>query len=672
VADLPPPPPGYELDSLPPPPAGYSVEETGQSEGGRSFLSRLAGKTGDQLSSAASNFWHKGVAPFIPGTEDATRAGQGMLDLVSTNPVKTGKSYLQGMADIGGQVGTAAKEGRYGEALARLPGFLTSAVPGVGAPYNEAVTQAISGDPGGSVGTVASMVGNFLLGSKGPKLAEGMLNVPTRLRGMIAPNVNNPVQESALQWAENQKIPMSVGQRSGQAGIQRVEQGLENAPGASTKAQTFYRNQQDAIAKTGDRIAQQVSPTTTNEYGAAQAINQRLQQRIARIKSQSDNLYDQVRAGAAKNQQSVQVGTQTSPVVGPNGQPLTTPVMQVLDSPIDLNVQRAQLQPIWDDINRLMPEARKASSPAYSALKDLMGSKDSQMSAMDFDKFLGAVKAISRDGASPYLTNQSQALARKIITGGEQQLTQALAKADPTIPATLKSARNTVRAYYSTADLLDDINNVNQEPGVLFDNLTRGGDRVVNTLKDLSKVAPKELSTVGRVFIEDLLNKATKEGGFKRAPGMLQAWDRLGPETKALMFGKQANDIDQFMLAAKALTTDKNPSGTAKMIAALGPYGAAGAALFSALTGNPLAVGAVATEMATARAAANLLFTPGIGKSFTATTTSLPGAATTTGIGAASQQRTFPASQLNDFAAAQGMTPQDAQAKLEAQGWRIQ
>lgn len=596
----------------------------------------LLDRATDAAKRFGSSLWDQ-VAPLVPGTKQATAAGQGMIDMVTHNPIDTARAMGAQTSGIAGDVADAFRGGRYGESVARLPGVAANLVlPGVGAAYNKAVTQATTGDVSGSLGASLGVAANAAIGSKMPQAAEGLTNLPTSLRRMM-PNVNNPVQESALQWAENKGIPLSVGQRSGQTGIQRVEQTLPNMPGAATKAQDFYRSQEGAIARTGSDVAQQLSPITTNEYGAGQAVNARLQQRIARVKGQSDNLYNQVRAGAAKNQQMVQVGTTTSPIVSPSGQAIQTPITATIDSPIDLNVQRAQLQPVWDDINRLMPEARKASSPAYSALSNLMTSKDTQISAMDFDKYLGAVKALSRDGTSPYLTNQSQALARKIITGGEQQLNQALATADPTLPQTLRSARNTVKSYYATADLLDDINNTNQEPGVLFDNLTRGGDRVVGTLKDLSKVAPKEMATVGRVFMEDLLNKATKEGGFTRAPGIMAQWDKLGPETKALLFGPQTQDIDQFMIAAKALTKNLNPSGTASKLAAWGVYGAGGAALYAAVTGNPLLLGGFATEMATARAAANLLFTPGIGKTFSAPSFSAPGALTTLGISGASQ-----------------------------------
>jgi glutamine synthetase adenylyltransferase len=80
------------------------------------------------------------------------------------------------------------------------------------------------------------------------------------------------------------------------------------------------------------------------------------------------------------------------------------------------------------------------------------------------------------------------------------------------------------------------------------------------------------------------------------------------------LFGKSANDIDNFMIAAKRLTARKNPSETAMTMRALASYGQGGTALLGLLTGHPGVAGAFAGGMAASRAAAQLLFTPGLGR----------------------------------------------------------
>ena len=106
-----------------------------------------------------------------------------------------------------------------------------------------------------------------------------------------------------------------------------------------------------------------------------------------------------------------------------------------------------------------------------------------------------------------------------------------------------------------------------------------------NTLSDLQKVAPREMKTVGRTFLDGLVEKATKEGGFDRSSGVKADWERLGPETKELLFGKQlTGELDKFFLAAKRLTSPLNASGSGHMITALGSLGAAGEIMRTLIT----------------------------------------------------------------------------------------
>jgi hypothetical protein len=65
------------------------------------------------------------------------------------------------------------------------------------------------------------------------------------------------------------------------------------------------------------------------------------------------------------------------------------------------------------------------------------------------------------------------------------------------------------------------------------------------------------------------MTKATAEGGFGRAQGLLADWQRLGPQTKQLLFRDAAHvkDLDNFFLLAKKLAENPNPSGTALTLA---------------------------------------------------------------------------------------------------------
>lgn len=446
--------------------------------------------------------------------------------------------------------------------------------------------------------------------------------VTSTLRRMI-PNVNNPTEEAALASVEP-TVDMSVGQRTGQAGLQRVESGLENFPGSANRAQQFYEKQADQLATTGRNIAASGGGQQTNAVGAGQAVGERLTQRIARLKSQANRFYDDVKGAAAANQKTVQTGSTTSPILGPNGQAISTPTYQTLETPVEMTPYRAALRPVYEDLMRAMPEARRAASPAFQALRNLVEDQSPYMNAMDFDKSLGAIKAIARNGENPYLTSQSQGIAKQMVAQGEKQLQDALRTAGPNVVGKLRSARNMVRSYYDTGELLAGLHD---EPAALYQNLVNGGDRSFKTLSTLQQLAPHELRTVGRTFLEGLMDKATKEGGFSRAPGIYADWNRLGPEAKSLMFGPQlTGDVDNFLLAAKRLTQPQNASGSAHMVAALHGLGAVGSAIGALVAGHPILATAPAAEaFAIPAVASRFLFDSGNARLLTQALNTAPG-----------------------------------------------
>lgn len=385
----------------------------------------------------------------------------------------------------------------------------------------------------------------------------------------------NPAERQALDWYKQQGMPLSTGQVTGSRQVQRIEQGLESVPGAAGKTQVFFDAQPPKIADIGDNLAASISPIQTNAYGAGKAVEDALQREIKSLKGDADNLYGQVRTAVTANPTQVQVGTNLTPDPNDPTGHISTPVMQAFNAPVNIQTLQAQMKPVYGDLTRLMPVARQQSSPAFQALSDLMKSQDPAMDAMDFDKYLSAVKSIARDGDSPYLTTRSQGLAKQIIGTGEAELNSALAQADPTIPATLQQARSKVKSYYDVADLLNDIQGNKDEPAALYHNLISGGDRTYDTLQRIHAIDPQVTQMLGRTYFESLLNKATAEGGFGRAPGLMQDWQRMGPQTKMLLFGgpTAVAELNNFFQGAKMLTNNANPSGTAKMLYALGPIG---------------------------------------------------------------------------------------------------
>jgi hypothetical protein len=456
-----------------------------------------------------------------------------------------------------------------------------SQVLGKGAPLARILGKSIV--QGGTAGTVAAaQTGGDPTAVRNAALTSGatsaVLQGGTEAWNAAKPFVSeqtNPVERQALDWYKQQGMPLSTGQDTGSQQVNRIEQSLENVPGAAGKTQAFFDAQQPKIADIGNNLAASISPTQTNAYGAGKTVEDSLQKEIRSLKGDADNLYGQVRSAVTANPTQVQVGATLTPDPNDPTGHVSNPIMQAFNAPVNIQTLQAQMKPVYDDLTRLMPVARQQSSPAFQALSDLMKSQDPAMDAMDFDKYLSAVKSIARDGDSPYLTTRSQGLAKQIIGTGETELNNALAQADPTIPATLQRARSKVKAYYDVADLLNDIQGSKDEPAALYHNLVSGGDRTYDTLQRIHAIDPQVTQTLGRTYFESLLNKATAEGGFGRAPGLMQDWQRMGPQTKMLLFGgpTAVAELNNFFQGAKMLTNNANPSGTAKMLYALGPIG---------------------------------------------------------------------------------------------------
>lgn len=477
------------------------------------------------------------------------------------------------------------KKGNYAEAAFHTA---AGAVPVLG----PAAAQAAKDLDEGRYGEGAA----HLLELFGPEIAKALPEKWLPKLSRTVENVNNPKEEAAL-GSVKKEVRMTPGQRAGQSALQTSEKNLKNAPGTAAQAEQFYSGQESDLAAAGRRRVSAQGGQVTNPFGAGSAVQETLGARISRLKEYADKLYDSTRKTTARNTKDIETGTTAGEAFDPTAPVPQSRIVRV-ESPVTLGPVRDQLKTVYDELERNLPEAKRANSPAFRALDEFMKSGAKQMSAMDFDKFLGAVKAITRDGNSQILSSQSQRLAKLVVSAGESQFQKAIAGAGPNVVDKLQRARKAVAEYHNTADFLEDLNG---EPGALYSNLTTGGDRVQNTLKEIGQKAPKALQTVGRTYLQEMMDKATREGGFGRSAGVKADWEKLGPETKNLIFGpKVAQSMDEFLLAAKRLTPAQG-SATADRLSALTQYGDIGAAIAEFVGGTALghpeagALGAVAT-----------------------------------------------------------------------------
>lgn len=489
-------------------------------------------------------------------------------------------------------------------------------IKGVGAAALEALSAG---------GVSSAQTGDIEEGAKAGLFAGGVAGgmqalapVVNRVGRALVPRLRdawNAVERPAIDFAGQLGIPLSMGQRAGSEMLQRAEKGLVNVPGASGTAQKFFDQQKEEIAGAGKRLFNRASPAGAKEtVEAGQSVADRLLYKITQAKQFADKRYGQVRStvGQARNRSTVQVGETVSPIVDEFGGEIVRPVLKTFETATDIGKAQSELRGIVDELAQTMPEFQRQSSPGFTALKQIVDGPE-VVDALTADRNLSAVKALLREsgGASKYLSSKSKRLAAITVDALTKSFDDALGKAGGDALLKLNQGRKAVVRYHDVAELLSSLpkNAAGElEPVGVYSRLTSGGDRNIRLLEEIHKMAPKETAELGHTFLTGMLDKATAEGGFGRATGVVADWNRLGPNTKRILFGDsfKTSQIDKFLLAAKRLTVDVNPSGTAKLLTAIGPAGIALSALLNPATAASMAGGAYASKKA-----AELLLTKG-------------------------------------------------------------
>ncbi len=427
-------------------------------------------------------------------------------------------------------------------------------------PYDRAMAKFKAGDYAG--GVIESL--EYLIPIIGPQLsdtnarqASGEISIPRALAEhagtsvqatlpsvlkanpaagiRVTPRVNslNPVQQEAVTFAQRAGIPVDAATATGNPVVRGAQHMADRTLGGGLFiAPQAKAAQEAALSRTGANLADRVHPTAVSAYRAGEGIQGAVEARVAQYGAEANKAYDQLRTIESK-----------------------TPM------PVDLRVAKAQLKPLYDRMTRQMPVTQQAADPALHAIKNILDSPDSlPASVVDMD--LGAIKKLARaEGAR----DVNQGMASAAVSALEKQLQSAVTKAGPDAIKALQEGRAATVQKYGADALLKSLRD---EPVQVFDQATWRGDAGVDRLKDIAKQAPGELPKVGRAYLDDLLAKATSEGGFSKERGIQNTWQQLGPQTKALLFPDVAvrTELDNFFRAAKQMAENPNPSGTGHVV----------------------------------------------------------------------------------------------------------
>lgn len=241
-----------------------------------------------------------------------------------------------------------------------------------------------------------------------------------------------------------------------------------------------------------------------------------------------------------------------------SGAPYSGAPTQQMVMPVDLRPFKAAMKQPYDELLR----ASEITPPMGDKGRALVA-LDKVMRGPDFapvsvaDSALSDLKAMARGAAMPELRTVGQGVASHAVKNLETEVMAAVKRAGPDAVNALQEGRSATMAKHAVAEVLDSIH---AEPVKAYKQAIAPKDTAIEYLRKVQEVQPQAVPMIGRAVLEEMLGTATAEGGFGHAAKLQADWQRLGPQTKQILFGETVPDLDRFFLLAKKLSESPNPS----------------------------------------------------------------------------------------------------------------
>jgi hypothetical protein len=422
------------------------------------------------------------------------------------------------------------------------------------------------------------------------------------------PPLTPHVAQQVGQFADQHNVPIPAGARTTSWPVRALQDiNAKSSLAAQAVDKSMQGQYAGAMERTGGQLAGRVSPQRISGVGAARAVKNTITDLRTALKATANAAYDRFRRLEADPRYTKQVpetivGARTA---GGSAIPIPLKRMVPMQLPVDLRMAKAALKPIFERLAKQWPEARKATSPGYTALKNIVEGNDF-LSASELDGNLSGLKTIAREQGG---------VAKKAVGEVEQALQRTLATAGPEVRAALEEGRAAVRQRAEVDAVLKSIGGLDSEPQTLFERLTKKRDAYIDHLRRLEKIAPETIPVIGRGLLEEMFDRAFHEPGiFDHAAALYGEWEKLGPETKKLLYPTTAKDIGLFFRTASEVAKVANPSQSGYLVGLEYKLGKVGTLMLY----NPLgAMIEIPLAEATQAAVARWLWTPGAAKLLT-------------------------------------------------------
>lgn len=455
----------------------------------------------------------------------------------------------------------AAAKGDYVTAARHGLNYL---IPVLGPDMDHAADMLREGRTAESLGATAG-IGAQLVAPAGIAKAARSVRAPA-----LSPNPI-PAEADAVAFGLREGVPVDAGTATGNRFIKGLQRVTDESFGGSFVSGKANQQQAVAMQRVGERLADDVHPATVTAEQAGLGVREGVEGVITRLGAEADAAYSKLRAFEEQATPTTVTGTVEGRVAG--GGTIPVPQTSQIKLAVDITGTKKALQPTYEALkqeNALVPfMSGSGKGRALVALEKLMAAPDYAPLSIA-DSALGELKAMARGAELPALRNEGQGIAAHAVSRLDAAVRETAAKAGPDVLKALLDGRSATVQKYAAADILK---HLSDEPVRTAGRLTASKDSSVSLLRRVKKIAPAELPKVGRAVLEGLLEKATAEGGFGRGAGIYADWQRLGPETKMLLYGPQASQLDSFFLLAKKLDESPNPSGTALTLSKTGEVG---------------------------------------------------------------------------------------------------
>lgn len=423
----------------------------------------------------------------------------------------------------------AYKAGRFSEAAGHT---LAGALPLVG-PAAAAAGETIgSGDFAGGAGQIAGLAA----GAKAPAIVARVLPKSIGVKGLGGPV--DPVAAAAVAEGRAQGVPLDAATATGRPIVATLQKAISDSIGGAGTAERFQAAQAKGLATVGEQLAAKANPGggAMTPESAGQAAIDAVGKVVADHGAVADAAYGKLRAIEARR-----------------------PI------PVDLTKVKAALEPLYRTlaVGADIAPLQGAKAAATRALARILEGPDIA-SASEVDSALSDLKALQRDAAD----TPGAAAANRAVAQVHNALLREVAKAGPDALKALNEGRAATTAKYAAIEVRDFLQGNTSEPVQAYGRTVAANDTNIARVRELAQTVPAEMPKIGRAFLDDVMGQATADGGFQHAARVASRWEKLGAETKALMFKDPAHitALDNFFRLAEKITKNENPSGSGKIV----------------------------------------------------------------------------------------------------------